>query len=149
MSARPPTVWEKSTLVPNFQCLKVRARAGHDMVDRETDVWEDPSSHLCPRPWAGVFSRGELAILGLTKVSGGQGWSLDLAWIVWLVLRPAVHILLLTSDQGIARVGPKVWLEVRGCSSVLLGFMACGSGSDFHVELAGGLQRGVFPVARA
>lgn len=53
------------------------------------------------------------------------------------------------ADQGIARVGPKVWLEVRGCSSVLLGYMAYGSGSDFHVELAGGLQRGVFPVARA
>lgn len=53
------------------------------------------------------------------------------------------------ADQGIARVGPKVWLEVKGSSSFLLGYMACGSGSDFHVELAGGLQRGVFPVARA
>lgn len=120
------------------------------MVGRETDVWEDPSIQPCPRHGlVCIWQRGELAILGMTKVSSDQGWSLDLACIVWLVLRPAVRIVLLTSDRGTAWVEPKVWLEVRGCSSVLLGYMACGSGSDFHVELAGGLQRGVFPVARA
>lgn len=85
MSAQPPTVWERSTLVPSSQSWKVSAREGHGMVGGWTDVWEEPASQPCPCPGlVCVWQEGELDIL---RLSSGQGWSMDLAWIVRLVLR--------------------------------------------------------------
>lgn len=103
-----------------------------------------------------VWQKGELAILGLTKVRSGQGWSLDLAWIVWLVLGPAVCLMSLYSPAETGHLsGGDLGTDLR-CGLQLciawvtqlvewIGFScgACRWASESCVPVAGALDGGL------
>lgn len=68
--------------MPSSPCSKVCVREDVAWWEDKGDVWEEPANPPCPHHGLVSVWQKELAILGLMKVSSGQVWSLDLAWIV-------------------------------------------------------------------